>query len=475
MSSAQRSMDRPRRDWIRSGWNSPTMMTWASLGARSLTIAVVWPAVLRFFSAPDIAVWQLLSSTLILVNVFDFGISPTFTRLIAYAVAEGRSGGQSIERMRELVRTISATMIGLVLILGLVAGAGVSLALVRPIGEMEDPTTGWIAWSLTLIGICSTLGNTAQVAVLMGINRVAALRRWEAIMTLGSILTAWLVVLAGGRLVALVSVTLVWQLLGVLRNLMLIRATDRQVCRWLLSPTICRPVLAEVWPLTWRSGLGVAMTSGIHNLSGLALAQTASPLVVASYAMALRFGALLTQFSQAPFYSRIPWLCQLRAAGDDLKLATVAKGGMRLAHWTFVCGALAIGLLAPWAMEVIDSNVPFLDSEIWVVLAVAMFTERFGAMHLQLFSTSNDIRWHKAAAGYSLIYLAVAGLLLGSMGVWALALASLAANLFFFAPYCAVLSYRLLRPRGLAFEATVALPPFLFLICGFALFLFSGR
>ena len=78
-------------------WHSPTFMTWGSLAVRLSGVLLLLPIVLRTFAAPEVAVWQLFATLFTLTLLFDFGLSPTFSRLLAYA-----RGGASVADMANM-------------------------------------------------------------------------------------------------------------------------------------------------------------------------------------------------------------------------------------------------------------------------------------------------------------------------------------------------------------------------------------
>jgi hypothetical protein len=115
-------------------------------------------------------------------------------------------------------------------------------------------------------------------------------------------------------------------------------------------------------------------------------------------------------------------------------------------------------------LALIGSKVAFPDLRFWALLGLASFLQRWGASHLQLYSLSNHIVWHKAGAGLALIFGAV---LLGSLpfiGIYAYPVASLASAVFFYVGYCLWHSYRQYGFQFWAYERTVALPPLLILL-----------
>jgi hypothetical protein len=173
---------------------------------------------------------------------------------------------------------------------------------------------------------------------------------------------------------------------------------------------------------------------------------------------------MITQFSQAPFYSRLPELARLRAEGRESVLVAMAQRGMRWSYWAFVVASIAAGLFAQPILRILGSRVEFIPLASWLVLMGGLFLERFGAMHLQLYSTTNHVRWHVAAGGGAVIFLASALILVPRLGYPGFIWSSLLGNLLFFSWYCARLSYGALSVPPLLFERKTSAWPFATLI-----------
>ena len=101
------------------------------------------------------------------------------------------------------------------------------------------------------------------------------------------------------------------------------------------------------------------MSYGVIQSSGIIYAQVGNTADVASYLLAMRFMQILTQFSVAPFYSKIPMYSRLYGEGKKAELLHIAQRGMRLSHWSFVLGFAGTALLAEPLLRYIGSTVAF--------------------------------------------------------------------------------------------------------------------
>ena len=448
-------------------------MTWSSYLSRSLSLLLVFPLILTRFDTADIALWYLFTTIIALQALADAGFSPTFERVLAYAL--GGAAPDQLKALRQpveqadgepnwqMVAQICATMRVVYTRLTLVAVAALGTlgtwAVVRPIAQSPDAEAAWMAWGVILLGSTVMLRGNTFSAYLQGMNRIALLRRWEALTGLGAILTSFTVLLLGGGLLDLIIAHQSWMVLNVLRNRWLCRAIDGGRFKTFTSKAVNPTVFAAVWPSAWRSGLGIAMTYGLIQLSGVIYAQLGSTEQVAMYLLSLQLMTMTSRFSQAPFYSKLPMLARLRALGDTDGQIRLARRGMALSHWTFVLGFVGLGLFATPLLGLIGSNAAFADPLLWALLGLGMLVERYGAMHIQLYSTTNHIIWHVVTGVSGTIYLLVSLVLYQSIGVYAFPVGSLAGYVGFYSWYAAKHSYQTFHLRFWSFErATVLLP-----------------
>lgn len=463
-------------------WNSPTFTTWGSLAVRLGGVVLVLPWVLATYAPAEVAVWQLFSSVFTLALILDFGLAPTFTRMLSFA--RGGASLEAIQAMPQRARgaimpPVAATAptsvtaahdtlasvyallrwlyprLGLG-ITGLIGAAG-TVAIAGPIAATAAPSQAWLAWGLVLLStFAGFLGNAYAVA-LQGMDNIAVLRRWEAATGLAQIGSTLAVLAAGGSLLALVASYQVWIVLNALRNIALMRSLHPQMSH--VDARRDPALLRAIWPATWRSGLGVVMGQGIIQSSGWAYAQVAPVAEVASYLLALRLITMVSQFAQAPFYSKLPRLAALQAQGDRDQQLALARNGMRMAHWVFVTGAIVLAIVAVPLLALLHSKTGFVPATVWAVMCAAFFVERYGAMHLQLYSLSNHIVWHIANGVTGCLMLAFALLLYPLLGMLAFALAMLMAYAGFYAVYSVAHSRRAYHFNLWTFERAISLPP----------------
>ena len=459
-------------------WDSPTFTTWGSITTRLLSSFIVLPMVLVKFSAPEVVVWQLFATMTTLLLLMDFGIAPTFTRLIAYA-----SGGASIEDLQDMRRerkpstnpasqanqetleAVFATLRWLYVRVGLVLtvllGIGGTLSLMHPMGQLPDARHAWLAWAVWASCSLAPVWGNAYGAALQGLNRISVLRRWEIVTSSCQIASSFLVLYLGGGLLALAISSSAWTVFNAYRTraVLLREFPDLRRVRPQAQPGINR----VLWPTVWRSGLGHLMSLGIMQSSGVIYSHLASAQDAAAYLLALRVMSILTGFSTTPYYSKLPKLGELYSRGALSEQLAMAKRGMFLSHWVFVGGAITVLLVVQFWLTSIGSKVSFVSDKVWILMSIAFLIERAGGMHMQLYSLTNHIVWHIANGITGVVMIGMALLLYPRLGLESFPIAMILAYCLCYTPYAVFLASRHYKFNVAAFEKHAsALPTFAF-------------
>lgn len=450
-------------------------MTWASSGVRALNVLLLLPLVVTRLDVSDVAVWYVFLSILSLQSLADMGFAPTFVRLIALAdSSQGRMLPERLKGIRQVdallhgnsqerrIEGIWATMRHIYKRLSI--GSGLVLAIAgtvvvwQPINASSDPERAWLAWGVVVVGAVVVLRGNAFAAYLLGLNEVALVRRWEALMGGAAVCSSAAVLVAGGGLLSLAVMYQAWLVLNVVRNWLLARWVRNgllKTCERSVPPSAA---LRQAWHTAWRSGVGMAMGQVPLQFTGLVFAQTVPASASAAYLVSLNLLTSIRGFSMAPFYSKLPTLARLRGTGQIEELERVAGLGMLLSYWVFFVLSLGVLIGGEPLLALIGSSTGLVSPEIWWTLSLAMLIERYGAMHLQLYSTTNHIIWHTVNGAAGVAFILISLLLFPTWGVWAFASGYLVSYAVVYAPMCAQRSYGSLPSRGIAFEKFRALP-----------------
>ena len=454
-------------------------MTWMSYSTRALSLFVVLPLILKNFTVPEISLWYLFSSIIALSSLADFGFRSTFSRVIAFAIGgaidvgvyKGDTSAEVQKPNWRLVEKICSNMnfiyMFLTLFLLLLYSTLGSLLLVKPISLVKNTNEAWTSWWIIVFTSGIRFYGTTYANYLEGLNKIALVRRVESLMSLGTIVTSIIVLILGGTILELVIAIQIWTVLNVFRNWYLTRIIEEGKFRYFNFQVFEKEFFLKIWKPAWRSGISGLMSNGLTHLSGLLYAQIGSVDIVAGYLLALKLINQVKEISMAPFYSKIPLFSRFRVEGELFKLLKYAKKGMFVSHLVFVAGVILIAVFSDEILLKIGSNVDFVSNKFWILLSFAFFIHRYGAMHMQLYLTTNHVISHIADSVSGIIFLLVAFLTINSLGIYAIPLGMLAGYLGFYSWYSAYHSLDSLKVSFLQFEMSTSLFPLSLLIIYF--------
>jgi len=467
---------------IKYGWGSATLNTWLSVIARLSSTIVVLPLILTKLTVAEIALWYLFSTLNIIQLFVDFGFYDTFIRFISYGYAgltEKRlleatvlvNVEKSLDVLNpnwELIEKIWGTIQRIYLILTLITfllySVVGSILIYKTIIQVPFIEQSIVAWFFVIIACTVSFFGNVYVFYLNGLNKVALVARWNTFFSFIQIVFSFIALKLFGSLLILVIFSYIWMIINVIRNYALCRTIENGVFLTFKSKIFYKPIFKIIWPSAWKSAIGVFMSNIVIQASGLIVAQIDNVQAVASYLLGYRFIQIVISFSLGPFYTKIPLLTKLRAEGNITDLINIAKRGMRLSYITFIIGFIGVALFAPFFLSYIKSNTSFISPLLWLLFGYGFFIERYGAMHVQLYSTTNHIIWHIANTITGSIYIISCLLLFKYISVFAFPVSIIIGYLSFYSWYCPKLSYKSIGQSFFSFEKTVFLPSFIIFV-----------
>jgi hypothetical protein len=141
--------------------------------------------------------------------------------------------------------------------------------------------------------------------------------------------------------------------------------------------------------------VGVLLSTGLIQGNGIVTPQLANAKTAAAYLLILRLVTRASQISKPPFYSRLPTMFKTIVDGDRDTTLRMAKRGMCLSLWTLILCLLSMLRVAPPVLVLQVSSVQIPGQSITIVMCLAFSFERFGAMHIQIYTLSNKFIGHK--------------------------------------------------------------------------------
>jgi len=456
-------------------FHSATVTSWVSYGMRAAALPITLPLLLTRLTATELNVWYMVATVLSFTVLSDLGFSHTFYRLIAWGMngatrkdlltadLSNRSEQPAGKPDWSAIESVFSTMLYVYLVLGATLLAllltGGTIALQPAIDATDQASAIWKIWPLIAISSSIFFVGSVFGVYLQGTNCIAEMRRWDIVIQIPAILTQVLILILNGSLIALLLAQQFWNLIAVARNYWLCKSVLEGHFRYFNKLKFDTPLFFSALKPSWRAGIGAAASLGGTRLSIILFSRMVSPASSASFLFGMNLMDKLVDFSMVPFYVKIPTFAGLTFRKARSELISRARYAMTLSHLCLVIPGILIGIFAAPILGAIGSHINFMPSTIWAAFLLAIWTWREGAMHIQLYSTTNHIIWHWANGISSLLMVSIVYFSIKWLNIWAIPIAYLVAYGLVYTPICLFYSLRHLKIGLLAFErANIVFP-----------------
>jgi O-antigen/teichoic acid export membrane protein len=458
-------------------WNSPTSMTLLSYFTKSASILLITPLILSKFQEIEIVIWYLFATIISMNGLADLGFRNTFVRFISYANGGAKeilnSKSQNISKTNgetnwNLVGKIFSHMkfiyIIVSILLAIVLMIGGYFSLLSTFNKVDNSFVYWLSW--IIISTASVLDFYGKIYYnyLEGLNEIALVKRVESVFKISTILLSFLVMLFYPSILNLSIVISLHYIFNFLRNFFLAKKIKNGEFKKLKKFNIEKQFLKDIWKPSWKSGASSLIGIGVINFLSILVVQFSSTSAGASYLLIMRIITEIRNVANAPFYSKIPLLAKLSAEGKIQEMIIQAKKGMKYSHLMYVLGVILAGVIINPLLEYLGSNLGSIDINMWILLSFAFYIHRYGALHIQLYMTSNHIISHIADSVSAVIFILGTYLLIDYIELYAIPVAMIIGYLGFYAWYAAYNSYKLLNQNLFSFESQTSIPSVFILI-----------
>lgn len=458
-------------------WNSTTITTWMSFLSKSFNVTLIMPLILSRFDTNDVNLWYLTASMISMQILLDAGFGSAFVRIIAYGTvglksfSELRTGtiscsngkfdegyiASSYRIMQRIYRYLS--IIALVFL-----GSFGSWLIEDAVNLSTNAVMGWYTWSLFVLTFPIILWGNVYMNLLQGTKNVALVRRWDTLFNSFNTASIVLLLLIYPNVYILIIINQLWMIIATLRNAYLVKNRYPFLSEPFSDEALEAEISKNAIPSALKSGLGILMSQGIIQSSAFVFAKLASANDLASYLIGLTLIQNLRNFAQAPFYSKLPELATYTGKGDIKGLSKIAAKNMNLVYYIYILGFLLLAYFHSPFFSLINSNVRFPNPVLWNLLGLAFLIDRFGAMHLQVYSTTNHIIWHYLNGITGALMIIFAILLFPLLKIYSFPIAMILAYLLCYSWYAPYKSYQLVKSNFLAFEKNGFIPCALIII-----------
>ena len=462
-------------------WNSPTFTTWAGFFSKAIYGIILLPIVSIKLSTEELSVWLLLNVFIGLQMLGDLGFGSTFSRAISHAYGgaikitiyknsqdqnfinkSDKSNIPNWNLINRLYVTTSLLYFILSIVLIIIVGIIGYFSLKIPIDNLLNKSEGWYSFIIVLTAIFINFNGSKYRIFLQGINKVALLQRNQSIVAILTVIASVIVVLLTNSLIALIIIQQIGTAIAVIVFKYLSNKNYPESKPILFNDNkIDFKLIKSIFPIAWRSWFGVLMAFGVVQVSGIIVAQYGNSAQTASYLISIKIIDLVKNFSNAPFYSQIPYMNQLFLSKDKKLLLTLAFQRMK---YTLLILTVSLGIITIFGNDIltlINSNVKLVNNDIFIILLISAFFERYGALHIQLLTLSNNIIWHIVTAISGTLFLVISYYLIniGREPIFSFSIALLISYVGFYSWYSSYKSYAFYKMNFIKTEYQTTLIP----------------
>lgn len=448
---------------------SNTITTWLSYGSKSLNFLIVLPIVLKKFTSVDITLWYLISNFFLIILIIDSGFSNSFIRILAYGTVGNRnilnndkvtisiSNTYDFEFVNSVIIVMKSFYRNIILIMFITSFILGYIAFKTPVELSSNPTLGWYVCLILQFSFPLLIWGGVYSNILQGMNQIPSLRLGETVFNFLSSLTSIIILFLIPNLYYISISYIVWALLSVGRNYILVlNLKSLKIKKF--DPSLFQIISGNVIKNSVKSGLGVLFSQGITSFMGFFYANKLSPDISANFLVTINLVNNLKTFAQAPFYSKIPYFSSLVASNKITELITMVKGSMRLVYFVFIALSIVIWYFLYYYSEYVGNSSFKPDLILYFLLVFGFLIERFGAMHIQLYSMSNHILWHVQNGTTGLIIIISTLVFFKYCSVMSYPIGLVIGNVFFYSWFGSFHSMRFLKIGFWEFEKNVFLP-----------------
>lgn len=353
-------------------WDSPTFTSWGNQGAKALRLVVLLPLALKCLDDVQLASWLLFGSLSFLGMLLSRQTAVAFSRMFALAAGgasnlspllpgeERKSAGSmNWSLIERLYGTLQFLNLGLAALTAMIALGMGGFSLPKLLEGYALSGEVWFAFGVLLIGSLIVECFRKYAIILRGLNQVALTNRWEALFSLLTALSSALVLMVGGRIVALICVQVVFDLLRVLRMWLLLNFVVEPRFRAMRSWSWDGEIVGWVWQPVWRGLIQALANRGGLRFGIVILARHLDAAALSSVLIALRLLETSSDIATAPVTSHVPRFARLLGAGSVDRLRAGVLSALKLAQWLEVVAVVAIGFGAIFTIQVFSLDVRF--------------------------------------------------------------------------------------------------------------------
>lgn len=384
---------------------------------------LILPSVIKMLSYSELGLWYVFSSISGLVNLVDFGFSPTIMRNITYSWCGAKElkrdglsenfqdGKPNFKLLKNLVlvsKKIYLILSLFAVILLLVPGT----FYIRTILPNQEAKY-FVSWFIYAFSIMINLYYSYWSPLLKGIGAIKQANQALVVSRIVYILIAIIGLNLGGGLIALSFAFLMSGLImRLLSKVIFNKIIGREYHSTIIGNSyMLKDLFMTIWPNSKKIGIVTIGGWLITRSSTLLCSSFLGLEVTAQYGVTLQILTIVGSFSQLLFVSYMPEITATKVDRDLQKNIKLFSRAITLQWFIGIVGILSLIILGPIALKLIDSNSILLPSGITTLLGIVLFLEWNHSTFATLITMSNTVPFVRASI-YSGIGIVIISLIM---------------------------------------------------------------
>lgn len=400
---------------------------------------IILPFLLKYLSSVEIGLWYTFMSISALVNLLDFGFSPTLTRNVSYAWG----GSQELKKvglgndvihdepnylLLHSVFKVTKKIYLLISVISLLFLLTIGTFYILSITKEITGSRHLIAWGIFCLGIFFNLFYSYWTPLLRGIGAIKhgqyasiVARTLQIVLTIvGLLLSFNLIAVAFAYLVSgfvLRQISKFYFLKNVNKEKLFSNKNNENKLMFNETFTI-------IWHNAWRLGLVSLGTFLITQSNTLLCSSYLGLEMTASYGITLQLFSIIAALSSTLYSIYLPELNIAFLYKENSRIKEIISFCTSVNWFIYIAGALFVILFGEKLLYLFQSSVSILPTGLLIFMSIFLFLENNHSMFGTFITSENQVPFMKAAlfSGLAIIILSFILVSTTNLGIFGLLL-----------------------------------------------------
>lgn len=419
-----------RKDVI---WNY--LATFLQIGSGVL----LFPVILKMLPTQTLGIWSIFVAITGLINLLDFGFSPSFTRNITYiysGVDVLKATGISTEKLNSkvnydlLANTIQAmkwfySRMALLAFILLISAGSFYLFHVLKTNFHDDKTQIYIAWIFFCLINTYNIYTLYYDSLILGFGLVMKSKQFIIVGQLAYLFVSVVLIINGFGLISIVAGQAISVIIRRLLSNRFFFTPDLKIKLEQIKTDKFRDIVKVITPNSIKVGLTHLGAFLVLQSSVIIGSLYISLEKLASYGITVQVVNVISSLASVYYLSYLPKVANLRVENNLSEIIKIYYKCIRYMIMTFfVCG-IALIIFGNWGLTLLKSQTFLLSNIMIFIVLLISFLEKNHAVAAGFLLTKNEVPYFKAAiiSGIATVIMLLILIKIANLEVWGMVLA----------------------------------------------------